>query len=217
MDESKGYHSEPMEARTAVPLPEPSGDDQVVLLHGVPWSQYEALLDVRTGRQPFIAYLDGTLELVTHGLAHEWKKTLLARLLEAFAGIRKRPLNGFGNSTFKRKAKRAGLEPDECYWLGKRRGPAQLAIEVVETSGGVDKLEIYRRLGVQEVWFLIGGRIHVYRLDGKRYHSKKSSTVLRGVDLTQLGRLVSRAKEWRQTETVEAYRRALRKTRARPK
>ena len=30
----------------------------------------------------------------------------------------------------------------------------ELAIEVVYTSGGIDILKIYRRLGVKEVWFL---------------------------------------------------------------
>ena len=34
-----------------------------------------------------------------------------------------------------------------------------LAIEVVWTSGGIDTLEIYRRLGVGEVWFWTRGRI----------------------------------------------------------
>ncbi|MEG4506483.1 Uma2 family endonuclease [Microcoleus sp. F6_B4] len=28
-----------------------------------------------------------------------------------------------------------------------------LAIEVVFTSGGIDKLQLYKRLGIPEVWF----------------------------------------------------------------
>src|SRR6185503_12343770 len=101
-------------------LPEPPDGDQVVLLYDVSWAQYEGLLRSRSGAQPFMAYLDGTLELMSHGAPHEWKKKLLARLVEAFAEETGLALNGFGNLTMKRKPKKAGAEPDECYWIGHR-------------------------------------------------------------------------------------------------
>jgi len=44
------------------------------------------------------------------------------------------------------------LEPDECYLVGDQdKSAPDLAIEVIGTSGGIDKLEIYRRLDVGEV------------------------------------------------------------------
>jgi Uma2 family endonuclease len=39
-----------------------------------------------------------------------------------------------------------------------------LAIEVIWTSGGLDKREIYRALGVREVWFWRKGRLTVHAL-----------------------------------------------------
>jgi Uma2 family endonuclease len=51
------------------------------------------------------------------------------------------------------KAKKVGLEPDECYSIGHARKLPDFALEVVETSGGIDTLEAYRRLGFREVWF----------------------------------------------------------------
>jgi hypothetical protein len=44
-----------------------------------------------------------------------------------------------------------GVEPDECYVLGDVAEPARpdLAIEVVWSSGGINELEIYRKLGVR--------------------------------------------------------------------
>lgn len=60
--------------------------------------------------------------------------------------------------------------------------------EVVWTSGGLDKLEVYRRLGVGEVWIGSRGQIQVYRLDGERYLLAEASGVLSGIDLRQLER-----------------------------
>jgi Uma2 family endonuclease len=39
-----------------------------------------------------------------------------------------------------------------------------LAIEITATSGGIDVLAIYQRIGVQEVWFWEDGVIEVYVL-----------------------------------------------------
>ena len=64
--------------------------------------------------------------------------------------------------------KEAGCEADECYIFGPRprdKARPDLAIEVVWTSGGLDKLEVYRRLEVGEVWFWKDGVIAVHVLD----------------------------------------------------
>jgi len=195
-------------------LPHPRVDatrDQVVVLRGVPWPQYEALLRARgEAPQPRLAYLDGVLEIMTTGFRHEIGKKLLARLVEAYAEERGVSLNGAGNMTFKKKAKQAGLEPDECYWLGKIRPAPDLAIEIVETSGGIDKLEIYRRLGVREVWFWIEGRIWAYARDAGPYREVRASTLMPELDLEELARIVVTTEDDEQTEAVRRYRHALR-------
>ena len=58
-----------------------------------------------------------------------------------------------GSTTFRKQAKIGGVEPDESYCLGIEKEVPDFAIEVVVTSGGIDKLEVYKRLGVTEVWF----------------------------------------------------------------
>jgi Uma2 family endonuclease len=58
----------------------------------------------------------------------------------------------YGAWTLKSPPNQSGLEPDECYLVGDQDKPTpDLAIEVVWTSGGIDKLEIYGRLGIGEV------------------------------------------------------------------
>ena len=155
--------------------------DDVVVLHQMPWELYEAFCDARDGAGGVrVAYLDGEMEIMSPGRLHEQWKTLLARFLEAYAEEVGFSLNGFGNETLKKKGKKSGVEPDECYIVGPEKEFPDLAIEVVSTSGGIDKLEIHRRLGVAEVWYWVDESITVHRLDGNRYRISAASGLIRG-------------------------------------
>jgi Uma2 family endonuclease len=129
--------------------------DQRLVMYSVPWSHFEVQLALRGDAPvPRMAYLDGTLDLVSPSKDHERIKSYLGRLLEAYALEKDFDLSPYGSWTLKHAPGAAGLEPDECYLLGPdqdKRVP-HLAIEVVWTSGGIDRVEIYRRLGVGEVW-----------------------------------------------------------------
>jgi hypothetical protein len=106
-------------------------------------------------RHQVIAYLEGELELMTPSIHHERMKSHLARLLAAYAEERGIELQAYGSWTVRSEPRARGVEADECYVIGVPASePARpdIAIEVVWTSGGVDKLEVYRGLGVPEVW-----------------------------------------------------------------
>jgi Uma2 family endonuclease len=194
------------------PALRPSNRDQVVVLRDIPWAQYDALCEARKDSAgPRLSYLDGTLEIMSPARKHEYEKTLIARLVEAFAEESELSLNGFGSETFRKKAKDAGVEPDECYCVGPAKRYPDLAIEVVNTSGGVDKLEIYRRLEVSEVWFWQKGQFWVYHLTGRKYAPRERSALLPGLDLGNVARIVAATDESHQTEAVRAYRRSLRR------
>ncbi len=86
--------------------------DQRVFLHGVSWQDYERLLAMRGERSsPRISYLAGEVELMSPSRGHERLKTLIARLLEAFAEERHLPLNGFGSWTLKSEPESAAPSP----------------------------------------------------------------------------------------------------------
>jgi len=71
----------------ALPLvAESRHDEPRFVLHGVPWWTYVALrdaLDDHAGLK--LTYLEGALELMSPSLLHEDAKTIIARLLEAWA------------------------------------------------------------------------------------------------------------------------------------
>jgi hypothetical protein len=74
---------------------------------------------------------------------------------------------------------------DSSAAAGEERRP-QLAIEVVWTAGRIDTLDIYRKLGVAEVWYWRRGRIQPYALRGERYLPVDRSEVLPGLELELL-------------------------------
>jgi len=200
----------------AVPATIPAGEyvptaDQRVVMHGVPWSHYEALLALRgEAPGPRIAFLEGALELMTPSKDHERTKSFLGCLLEAYALERGVDLSPYGSWTVKSAPRQSGAEPDECYIVGadQSRDRPDLAIEVVWTSGGIDKLEVYARLGVGEVWLWKAGRIGVHVLRGGQYESAPRSALFPDLDLDLLCSFLDRPTA---LQAVRAFREALRK------
>jgi Uma2 family endonuclease len=61
-----------------------------------------------------------------------------------------------------------------------------LALEVITTHAALDKLEVYRGLGVGEVWLFEAGAFKVLALRGERYERVDGSLVLPEVDLARI-------------------------------
>ena len=107
-------------------------------------------------------------------------------MLEAYLEEKRIRFWGLGSTTLKNKDKQAGKEPDECYCIGTDKEIPDLAIEVVYTSGGVDTLEIYQRLRVEEVWIWQNNQLQVYCLNGDSYQQQSASKLLPDLDLALL-------------------------------
>jgi Uma2 family endonuclease len=166
--------------------------DQIVSMP-VPWETYEALLASRAEtRRPRMAYLDGVVELMTTSVQHERIKFLLGRLLERYAIALGRDFVAFGAATQKSKARSAGLEPDESYALTANATHPDLAIEVVWKSGVVNKMEIYRRLAIREVWVWRANSLVVHQLRDDVYVPCTTSALLPGVDVELLASFLDR-------------------------
>jgi len=189
--------------------------DQRVFLFNKTFRDYEALLAIRGERgSPRMYYLNGTIELMSPSIDHEAIKKMLARLVEAFAEERDIALNSYGSWTLKRRKNERGAEPDECYVLGTERKKApDFAIEVEWTRGGLDKLEIYRKLGVREVWvWSVKRGITVHALRDERYVKIARSELVPELELSELAPLLLAADH---TKTVREYRAKLRRARRR--
>ncbi|MBK8100066.1 MAG: Uma2 family endonuclease [Planctomycetes bacterium] len=186
--------------------------DQCALLRGASFSDYERLLTIRgESAVPRITFRAGDLELLQPCRLHGWLAKSLSRLLETWSDEAGVPLNGYGNWTIRRADRERGLEPDECYILGnEQKERPDLAIEVALTSGGIDKLDVYRALAVPEVWFWRRGRLDVHVLAGDQYTPSSTSKLLPELDLSLLARFVDNRDQLRAVREYRTVIRALR-------
>ena len=185
--------------------------DQRLVMYNVPWAHYEVQLALRgEASVPRMAYLEGVLELMTPSKGHERTAASIGTLIQAYAFERDILLQAYGSWTLKGSPDQAGAEPDECFLFGpdQDRDRPDLVIEVIWTSGSIDKLAIYRRLRIPEVWFWQDGRLSVHVLDGVTYRAVERSTFLPELDLTVLCSFLDRRT---QTEAVRDFREHLRR------
>lgn len=158
-----------------------------VFLSNVTWETLEKLDVDLSGTGARLTYLDGCLEIMAPlSEAHEEPRNTLGQLLEIYMRMKNIRFYGRGSTTIGMKELGARKEPDESYCLGTRKSVPDLAIEVIVTSGGIDILEIYRRVGVREVWFWEDGIISVYCLRETGYELVSKSELLPELDLRSL-------------------------------
>ena len=98
-------------------------------------------------------------------------------------------------------------EPDESYNLNTPKSYPDLVIEVVVTSGGVNKLEGYCRMGVREVWRWEDGVLEIHRLDKDSYEKSSQSKLLPNLPINLLSRYIT---YYDQYDAVQEFRQALR-------
>lgn len=188
--------------------PRSADEEQRVVLSGIPWSIYVMLRDSIDSSGVRMTFLEGTLEIMSPSKTHEVSKKQIARLLELFCLERDIPLFGYGSTTFRKEERQRGLEPDECYSRGGDKEVPDIAIEVVVTRGTIDKLDVYRGLGVREVWVFEDGTFRLFALRGDRYEPLEASEVLPEPNLVELARF---AQEQDQHAALTGYRAVLRR------
>jgi Uma2 family endonuclease len=195
--------------------------DQCVELHDIDWKGYSRILQLRGERSvPKLIYLDGSLLLVSPSYIHEFLK----KRLGAFVMVVVEELDidhiPSGATTFRRRPKRGGVEPDESFYLtnlerlaGKKEidlrtdPPPDLAVEAVHTHDVRAAIEVYRRLRVPEVW--IGDeeslRILVRQPNG-HYASSESSAAFPFLKASEIFDWVTRPKRSETTWLKELRR-----------
>ena len=169
----------------------PDQDDQLLVIDGVSWQQYLAI-DTALESVPGLrlTYCQGLLEIMTLSSRHEQVKTMIGRLLETYALVKNIDLYGYGSTTQRNEEKQGGLEPDESYCVGDLTAIPNLAIEVTITSGGINKLQIYKNLGIKEVWFWQNQQVSIYVLQDDAYQLVNQSQLLPDLDLAMLSRYI---------------------------
>ena len=184
-----------------------------LLFEGLTWREFKAveqLLD-RPGYR--LSFLDGILEIkLMPGEPHETVKKRIAGLLELYLLMAELDFTPTGSMTLESETGKVKREADESYKLAPGRRLPDLAIEIVFSSGGIDKLEAYKRLKIPEVWFWEDGLLEVYHLRGEgntlHYEKVSSSEEVKGIDLDLLLRCINIVNH---VDAVKTFQQALQK------
>ena len=171
------------------------------------WQEFEVLENLLTTGGFRITYLDGWIELMTVGEPHELIKKSLAILLEAYFIIKGIEFIPVGSATRRGQEKGTSFEPDESYYLGEKKANPDLAIEVIVTSGNLEKLEKYSRFEIPEVWLWENNQLQVYAFISSEYHLVPHSQLLPDLDLDLLVRCVQMSSR---LEAMRAFHNGLR-------
>lgn len=127
--------------------------------------------------------------------AHETVKEHIAALLELYLLMAGFDFTPTGSMTLESETGQVKREADKSYKLTAGKSRPDLAIEVVFSSGGINKLEAYRRLNISEVWFWEDGVLEIYHLrndgDQPEYEQIDQSEAIPGIDLALLLRCIS--------------------------
>ncbi len=193
-----------------------------VLLPNVSWETYERLIEEREERRnPRFHYDRGVMEIVSPSKRREEIGYVVGDLVGLLAEEMDLDLLGAGSTTFKREVFERGSEPDECFYLGENiervRGKENidldagdplpdLVIEVDVTNPSLDKLGIYARLGVLEVWRFAGGGAEILVLRGEGYEVTDSSLVFPFLSRETLLRFIEGGLEMKRPEWTREVR-----------
>jgi len=193
-----------------------------VVLNNISWEQLESLLSL-LGERPVsrISYDRGTLEIMTPLPEHEYYKQLISISIEDIAETLEQNYECYGSTTWKRKLKEAGVEPDNCFYFqneAKVRGklalnldidpPPDLALEVDLTNKSLNRFPIYARLGVPEIWIYEQGKLTIYQLQNNvTYQVTTQSLVFPSLPIQELPNLLEK---YRNQGRI-AFRKAVRK------
>lgn len=148
---------------------------------GISWTRYMEI-DKKRGDDcsvPKFYYLDGDLEIMSSSDEHERIKKMIGDFLAIFFAEREIDVVPRGQATMWLELKEAGAEPDESWCIGTVKKYPDIAVEIALTSGGINKLELYQRFQVPEVWIWRKGKLEFYVLGrtGSYKHAARSQFV----------------------------------------
>jgi len=166
--------------------------DKLFICSHTSWDEYEAILQQKANSSAYrISFLNGVLKIMSPSRNHEIIKDFIYLLIVAYCDATELDYYPLGSTTLKQKDKSVGKEPDTSFCFNNLKQIPDLAVEVVFSSGSVEDLDKYQKLGVKEVWFWINNQLEIYVLVDDRYQKQNNSNSLADLDVKLLDKYIS--------------------------
>ncbi|MEG4147812.1 Uma2 family endonuclease [Microcoleus sp. Pol12B5] len=212
-----------MVTTTSTPVEQQTTPENRVILKGVSWSTFKALLaDVGDNRAWRIAYDRGVLEIRMPLEEHEEPKRLIEIFVEAIVDELEIELRSLGSLTVEREDLTRAVEPDSCFYIQNEslvRGrninlpndpPPDLAIESDYTNSSVNKFTIYAALGVPELWRYRRESLQVYQLVDGKYEMCDRSLAFPFLPVAEIPGFIEQSRTVGQRAAVRLFRQRIR-------
>ena len=166
--------------------------DKLFICSHTSWDEYEAILQQKVNSSAYrISFLNGVLKIMSPSRNHEIIKDFICLLIVAYCDAIELDYYPLGSTTLKQKDKSVGKEPDTSFCFNNLKQIPDLAVEVIFSSGSVEDLDKYQKLGVIEVWFWLNNRLEIYVLVDDRYQKQNNSNSLANLDVKLLDKYIS--------------------------
>jgi Uma2 family endonuclease len=208
-----------MVTTTSTPVEQQITPENRVILKGVSWSTFKALLaDVGDDRAWRIAYDEGVLEIRMPLEEHEEPKRLIESFVEAIVDELEIELRSLGSLTLEREDLTRAVEPDSCFYIQNEslvRGrninlpndpPPDLAIESDYTNSSVNKFTIYAAIGVPEIWRYRRESLQVYQLVDGKYEKCEISLAFPFLPVAEIPGFIEQSRTVGQRAAVRLFR-----------
>ena len=212
-----------MVTTTSTPVEHQTTQENRVILKGVSWSTFKALLaDVGDDRAWRIAYDEGVLEIRMPLEEHEEPKRLIESFVEAIVDELEIELRSLGSLTLEREDLTRAVEPDSCFYIQNEslvRGrninlpndpPPDLAIESDYTNSSVNKFTIYAAIGVPEIWRYRRESLQVYQLVEGKYEVCEISLAFPFLPVAEIPGFIEQSRTVGQRAAVRLFRQRIR-------
>ncbi len=180
--------------------------EQHFTCRGLTWHQFKAIqasFENVPGVRLF--YCQGVLEIVGISKPHEAFQSIIGVLLAIYFEVKE--IEFFPSGAYSQIVEdQVEYQSDLSYCFGTDKDVPDLCIEVVITSGSPIKLQKYRLMGVQEVWFWEDGTLQLYRWREQGYERITNSELLPELDLSLLKRCILFASP---LEALKEFRRGI--------
>ncbi|MEH2201353.1 Uma2 family endonuclease [Nostoc sp.] len=194
----------------SIPLLDHPIQEKLVTVANVSWEEFKGIeAQLKDNRNVRLSYLSGILEIMSPiGDKHEYVKTTLGYLLEVYMrelGIR---FYGRGGFTLEEPGYASGT-PDESYCIGSNKETPDIVIEIIVTSGTINRKELFKPKKVSEVWFWKSDQIKIFRLNAVgEYEEVNRSGFLPNLDPALLLKYIAHPDQY---DAVAEFVQAIRK------
>jgi Uma2 family endonuclease len=141
-------------------------EEKLVTLKDISWEQFKGIeAHLQENRNVRLSYLSGILEIMSPiGEKHERVKSTLGLLLDTYMRVKGIRFYKRGGFTLEEPGYASGT-PDESYSIGTKKEIPDIVIEVIVTSGTINRKELFKPKRIPEIWFWKSNTIKIFRLN----------------------------------------------------